>query len=84
MAKRYPMTISKPLFDTWQKNRRKNDSVKIMEITGMSRPIIDRALNYGHVKDDDIISTITNYFLMRVQNENKLHQQLNATTTSEE
>jgi hypothetical protein len=83
MAKRFPMTIPKSLFDSWQKNKRKNDAAKLMEICERSRPIIDRALNYGHVKDDELISTITNYFLLRVQNENRQCERLNATTVSE-
>jgi hypothetical protein len=84
MATRFPMTISKQLFDSWQKNKRKNDAAKLMEICDRSRPIIDRALNYGHVKDDELISTITNYFLLRVQSENSQYEKLNANTMTEE
>lgn len=75
MAKRldrdFECTIAPKLFEAWQKLRRKGDPEAIMELTKKSRPIIDKALKYGHVKDQTIIDVITKYYNDRLNAENQ-------------
>ena len=81
MEERYPMTVSKELFDEWQKNRRSGDVTKMFNkfaksAQPISRPIIDRAINYGNIKQDYVAKKITKYFIERVEAENALLQTL--------
>lgn len=69
MAERYPRTISKALFDKWQHLKRYNDGRDLVNETGKSRPIIDRAIKYGHCKDEELITAITNFFVNRLNRE---------------
>lgn len=69
MAERYPMTISQQLFDAWQVMRRTGDGGHIHDQTNISRPIIDRALNYGNIKQPHVERKITEYFQSRFDNE---------------
>lgn len=62
MAERYPMTISIQLFDAWQVMRRYGDPGRIVKKYNICRPIVDRALNYGNVKDDRVEKKISEYF----------------------
>lgn len=59
---KYAMTITKELFNAWQQLRRKNDAEELSSLLGKSRPIIDRALNYGHVKSNELVEGITKYY----------------------
>lgn len=76
MAERYPMTISQELYDAWQVCRRKNDSVAICKIAKLSRPIIDRALNYGSVKSERLVKQITKFFKDRYDAEHNAAEKL--------
>lgn len=69
MAERYPRTISKALFDKWQRLKRYNDGRDLVNETGKSRPIIDRAIKYGHCKDELLIAAITDFFVNRLNRE---------------
>lgn len=69
MAERYPMTISQQLHDAWQIMRRTGDGGHIHNQTKISRPIIDRALNYGNVKQPHVERKITKYFEDRFSKE---------------
>lgn len=69
MAERYPMTISQQLFDAWQILRRYGDPGRIHDLTKISRPIIDRALNFGNVKQPHVERKITEYFNDRFNKE---------------
>lgn len=67
----YECTISPDLLATWQKLRRRNDPEAIAKAVGKSRPIIDRALLYGHVKIEGLTSAISKFFSDRLQDEKK-------------
>lgn len=69
MSERYPRTISQEVFDAWQIMKRKKDAGKLMVKTGLSRPIIDRALKYGHINNDRLESQITAFFTARYERE---------------
>ena len=73
---KFEMTISKELFAGWKKNRRRGDTEKLMEITGKSRPVIDRALNFGHAKKDELIDAISTFFINRMQEEKQLAKEM--------
>lgn len=67
----FECTIAPKLFKGWQAMRRKGDPELIMELTGKSRPIIDKALIYGHVKDNAIADIITKFYNDRIKAENE-------------
>lgn len=69
MAERFPRTISQQLWDAWQILRRKGDAEELMKRTELSRPVIDRALNYGHIKNSSLEAKITKYFDARLERE---------------
>lgn len=76
MQERYPRTISQEVFDAWQILRRKKDAEKLCAKTGLCRPIVDRALNYGHVNNDRLQAQITLFFNSRFERENENGQKL--------
>lgn len=69
MDERYPRTISQELHDGWVVLRRYGDPGRICKTKDISRPIVDRALNYGHVKDPRVTKKINAYFSERVEAE---------------
>lgn len=69
--KKLEMTIAPELFEAWKRMKRKNDAKLLMELTSMSRPIIDNALNFGHVKNVDVINAITKFYKDRLAAEQK-------------
>lgn len=76
MAERYPMTISQQLWDAWQILRRVGDAGRIHDKTGISRPIIDRAINYGNVKQAHVERKISEYFQDRFAGEQSKGEKL--------
>lgn len=71
VTKDYPMTVAPELFEAWVKLRRKNDPEEIATKLGKSRPVIDRALKYGYVKDDIVVAGITKFYKDRLEQETK-------------
>lgn len=69
MQDRFPRTIAIDLYDAWQILKRSGDPIKICKITGLSRPVVDRCLNYGHVKNTWVADKITRFFNERVEKE---------------
>lgn len=67
--KTYERTINKNLFEAWQMLRRTDDVRELSEITGKSNPIIYRALNYGHIKDESITETISRFYENRAESQ---------------
>lgn len=65
----YPRTISIELLDAWRKFKRRSDGETIAEALGYSRPVIDRAINFGYVKTDGLTDAITNFFTARLDAE---------------
>ncbi len=76
MAERYPCNVPKEQYDYWQKHRLTNDADILCKKIGLSRPVIDRALNYGHVKKDDLADKINKFFEQRVEKQKKMGQRL--------
>ncbi len=66
---KYDRTISVELFNAWQTFRRRKDVEVISAELGYSRPVVDRALNFGYVKTDGLSENITEFFTKRVRNE---------------
>jgi DNA-binding phage protein len=66
MQERYPLNIAQDLFDSWQMMKRYGDAALIAKEKGISRPIVDRALNYGHVTKHGVTMKINNYFNARI------------------
>ena len=69
MSERYPRTISQDLHDSWLILKRYGDPVRICKEKNISRPIVDRAIEYGHVKDPHVTKKITAFFSERVDAE---------------
>lgn len=65
------MTIAPELHEAWARARRKNDPREIAERLGKSRALIDRALKYGHVKDQQVVEGITKFYEERVEGETR-------------
>lgn len=63
--KTYERTIEEELFQAWQMLRRTEDVPELIEITGKSYPIIYRALNFGHVKEESVTDDISLFYKTR-------------------
>lgn len=70
--KEYPLTIPQELFDAWVKLRRTNDISTITRLSGLSRPLIDRALKYGYIKNDNLVKIITEFYKKRIDDETEM------------
>ena len=64
-VKTFERTIEKELFDAWSMLRRTEDAQELIEITGKSYPIIYRALNFGHVKEDSVCDDISKFYALK-------------------
>lgn len=69
VSKKWPRTIAPELHEAWIKMKRKKDSEVLTKRLGRSRPIIDRALNYGHVSLQELTDQISSFFLERMTQE---------------
>jgi hypothetical protein len=67
--KQYARTISQELHDAWIKLRRKGDPEKMAEELQYSRPVIDRALIYGHITMPELKDKINSFFKNRLMQE---------------
>lgn len=73
---KYPRTISLKVFSAWKDLKRMGDS-KLLVNKGLAcRPIIDRALNFGHVKSPKLEKKISKFFTDRAANEEKENEEL--------
>lgn len=73
---KYPRTISLKVFNAWKDLKRMGDS-KLLVNKGLAcRPIVDRALNYGHVKSPKLEKKITKFFTDRAAAEDVENEQL--------
>ncbi len=71
MSERYPMNIEQDIFDSWKMNQGKGDAEELCEKLQRSRPTIDHALKYGHVKEKGLILKITSFFNARLARQQK-------------
>lgn len=79
MAKRtkaFERTIEESLFEAWKTQRRTEDVQELIEITGKSHPIIYRALNFGHIKDESLTDTISKFYLDRVKKQKQFAKEI--------
>lgn len=58
-------TIDEDLFNSWKMLYRTGDIPELMELTGKSYPVIQNALNKGHVKNEAVCDTISNFYILR-------------------
>lgn len=65
----WPCTISSELHEAWKKLRRTGDPDAIAKHAGVSRPVIDRALNHGYVTLANLPDKINAYFTDRQEKE---------------
>lgn len=63
--KTYECTINPILFDTIKMLRRVQDAKNLTDSTGFSRPTVDKALNYGHIRDSTLEKAIVEYYKAR-------------------
>lgn len=63
--KTFERTIDEALFETIKVLRRVQDAGEITEMTGLSRPTIDKALNFGHIRDLALEKAIIEYYSKR-------------------
>lgn len=66
---RHRRTIAIELHEQWRNLERSNDSTKIAELLGVSKPTIDKALIYGCVHQQALVDGITKYFADRIISE---------------
>lgn len=64
-VKTYERTIEPELFESWSMLRRTDDAQELIQLTGKSYPIIYRALNFGHVKEESIVDDISLFYATR-------------------
>jgi hypothetical protein len=71
LKQKFPRTIAEELHNAWAALRRKRDPETIAEALKVSRPIIDKALIYGHVTMTGLTDKITKFFEDRLIKERK-------------
>lgn len=75
--KQWALTIDPNLLKTWQQLRRKKDPDVMAQELKVSRPVIDRALGYGHVTMPDLVDKINAFFEARLRKEQEASARLN-------
>ena len=63
--KTFECTINPVLFETIKMLRRWQDAKELVDKTGFSRPVIDKALNYGHIRDAVLEKAIVAFYQER-------------------
>ena len=63
--KTFECTINPVLFETIKMLRRVQDAKDLVYKTGFSRPVIDKALNYGHIRDAVLEKAIVAFYQER-------------------
>lgn len=63
--KTFECTITPVLFETIKLLRRHEDAKTLTETTGFSRPVIDKALTFGHIRDSTLEVAIINFYQER-------------------
>ena len=65
--KTFERTIDEALFETIKMLRRIQDAKLLQAQTGFSRPTIDKALNFGHIRDLTLETAIINFYNERAK-----------------
>lgn len=79
-ADKYPMNIPVETFNVWQQNRRMGDPEAMMKAFKCSRPIVERALNFGHVKEAWVVKSVNDFYKNRLKKELEQSRELLALT----
>lgn len=69
--KTFERTIDEALFELIKLLRRYEDVQKLSEITGLSRPVIDKALNFGHIRQTSLETAIIEFYENRALEHSK-------------
>lgn len=69
MQERFPKNVPDNIYDAWKLSQKVGDIGKIMKALRLSRPVVDRALKYGHVKKGKLTNDITKFFQNRINTE---------------
>ena len=69
--KTFERTIDEALFELIKLLRRYEDVQKLSEITGFSRPVIDKALNFGHIRQSSLETAIIEFYENRASEHSK-------------
>lgn len=70
-AEKFECTIDPELLEAWGKLRRYGDTGILMDKFNLSRPVIDRAINFGYVKKQSLADRITKFFNDRLAREKR-------------
>lgn len=70
-SKKHPRNVALELLQAWQKLRRRGDGQEMAKDLEYSRPVIDRALNFGHVNVPGMVDSINQWFTERLTRERK-------------
>lgn len=71
VKKTFERTISEALFETIKMLRRYEDVQKLSDKTGLSRPVIDKALNFGHIRQSSLETAIIEFYENRAAEHSK-------------
>lgn len=74
---KYERTITEELHEAWKRLRRKRDGELMATELQYSRPVIDRALNYGYVAMPELPDLINGWFMARIKREKESAKILN-------
>lgn len=80
----FEMTIEPELFDAWKSKRKTTDVKELVELTGKSESIIYRALQFGHVKNEELSDTISNFYIDRAKKQKEQANLINGKTENDE
>lgn len=69
MKKTFELTIDATLFELIKILRRYEDIQKLVEKTGLSRPVIDKALNFGHIRQASLETAIIEFYENRAKDQ---------------
>lgn len=62
----FECTIDPEIFKVVQSQRKLEDAGELVTITGFSRPVIDKALNFGHIRDSTLETAIIDFYTKRM------------------
>lgn len=74
----FERTISLALFETIKMLRRYEDVQKLIDLTGLSRPVVDKALNFGHIRQASLETAIIEFYETRAnEQDDAVHRIIN-------
>ena len=64
---KYESTINHELLNAWKMQYRTGDVKELMKLSNRSYPVVQRAIMFGYVKNDELCNIISNYYLERAK-----------------